>query len=157
MLECVTKDHKSSVNVIHHMLNVSSWGDFVNFRHFLGMPFIWAWWFWVFLLCPILRLQNTAVKCCLCFLELTVSIFRRLACNSPVALWSYKCVICYCGFQARLCCMYSDGGEWKDNKGRIKTVLGGMRGFLTDFVGVLKELIQLAVEKTTFQKDTNSS
>lgn len=53
--------------------------------------------------------------------------------------------------------LYSNGGEGKDNKGRIKTVHGGTRGFLTDFVGVLKELIQLAVETATFQKDTNSS
>lgn len=35
--------------------------------------------------------------------------------------------------------LYSGGGEGKDNKCRIKTVLGGTRGFLTDFVGVLRE------------------
>lgn len=35
--------------------------------------------------------------------------------------------------------MYCGGDEGKDNKCKIKTALGGTRGFLTDFVGVLKD------------------
>lgn len=48
--------------------------------------------------------------------------------------------------------MYCGGDEGKDNKCKIKTALGGTRGFLTDFVGVLKELNSACCRNNSFSE-----
>lgn len=156
MLQWVIKVHKSSVNIIHHILNVCSQGCFVNFHHFLDISFIWACWFFFFFLykCPILRHQNTAVRYCLCFLELTVLIFAETCMqypNSFMKLQVYNLLLWFSGW-IMLSCTCGGDGE-KDKKCKIKTSLGSWLILL----GFLRNLIQLAVETTTFQKDTNSS